>query len=72
MVQLQAENAFLRSELTSQREAREIEASELRRLMLMDRQELLELRQRVAIGEAPKAEGAQKPNSRRWYEFWKR
>jgi len=76
------EIAFLRSELTSQREAREIEASELRRLMLMDRQELLELRQRVAIGEAPKAEatdntretpeGTQKQTSGGWWtRLWK-
>lgn len=77
VAQLQAENAFLRGELTAQREAREVEASELRRLMLMDRQELLELRQRVALVEAPKAEatdntretleGAQKSTSGGWW-----
>lgn len=47
--QLQAENAFLRSELTAQREAHQTAESELRRLMAMDKQELLDLRQRVAL-----------------------
>lgn len=80
VTQLQSEIEFLRSELTAQREAhqtseteRQTEAAELRRLWLMDKQELTELRQRVALIEAPQSdtgeppEGAQKPTSGGWW-----
>lgn len=90
--QLENELAFLRAErekdseeiafLRGEVERRNTAESELRRLMLTDKQELLELRQRVAIGEAPHSEtgkdtseagtGAQRAKARRWYEFWRR
>ena len=41
---LLAEIAFLRAELTAQREAADVEKSELRRLMMADKNELQELR----------------------------
>ena len=78
VAQLQSEVLFLRAELERRNEAE----SELRRLMLTDKQELLELRQRVALVEAPRAEatdntretpeGAQKPTSGGWWaRLWK-
>lgn len=78
VAQLRSEVLFLRAELERRNEAE----SELRRLMLTDKQELLELRQQVAIGAAPQSEtgeplandkqGAHKPTSGGWWQFWKR
>jgi hypothetical protein len=48
--------AYLQAELTAQREARDREGSELRRLMALDKEELQRLRQQLAI--APAAEDA--------------
>lgn len=68
------EVAFLRSEI----ERRNQSESELRRLMMVDKQELLELRQRLAItGEADtnshdNGGGAEKITGRRWWEIWKK
>lgn len=80
--QLQTENTFLRAELTAQREAHQTAEAELRRLLLLDKQELLDLRQRVAQIEAPKAEtgkdtqetteGAYRATSGGWWaRLWK-
>lgn len=68
---IQEENAFLRSEL----ERRNTAESELRRLMAMDKQELLELRQRVAlIGSSGNETGkdTQKEGEEPLRGFWKR
>ena len=81
--QLRSENAFLRSELTAQREAADVQKSELRRLMLSDKNELSELRQKLALTAAPEQtqEGTSVPHSAKaeaaagsvwWKRFWKR
>jgi len=77
--QLQSEVQFLRARI----EAADVEKSELRRLMLADKNELSELRQKLALTAAPEQtqEGTSVPHSAKaeaaagsvsWWEFWKR
>jgi hypothetical protein len=49
LAQLRSENAFLRAELTAQRETHAQAEAEMRRLMATDRAELMALRQRLAL-----------------------
>jgi hypothetical protein len=80
--QLRSENAYLRSELTAQREAhgaeiqrRDVAEAELRRMVFAAQQEAIEAKRQLAITGTPQtpeeSNRAQTASKRPWWKFWK-
>jgi hypothetical protein len=67
VARLQGEVEWLRGQI----EQHNVSESELRRLMMADKAELSELRQRLALPAAPDVDQA-KTQPRSWWQFWKR